>query len=187
MREDIKKGISYTAIGFLFVLVNLNFNFGSVRVNVMPNFIGWIMLTMAVKKLDQYTKDKKYLLYIGFFLSAAEILNWVLPLAKQDSLGWIVSTVCYAVSVVFFYSYIGVLQNVAKDAGSKYANQLGIIRILVLAACIAGVFLSIFAGYLRIDSVYTVALAMVWFILDMVAALWACFIFFRMESEFSKM
>ena len=48
-------------MGALFTLVNFNLTFGETSINVMPNFVGWIIVYLACGLLGDYIADKAYL------------------------------------------------------------------------------------------------------------------------------
>ena len=43
-------------IGMLFVFLNLPINIGSFRINLIPDFIGYIFIAIGTKELDEYSR-----------------------------------------------------------------------------------------------------------------------------------
>ena len=57
---NIKKGIRLIAIGFLFTLININVTVNEHVINIMPDFVGWILIGIACTKLGDYVKGKPF-------------------------------------------------------------------------------------------------------------------------------
>ena len=81
---NIKKGISYVAFGFLFTLVNFNINFPSVSINIMPDFIGWLLFFLAFDKLGDYVSSKPYLKWMALALMIVSGAVWLEAFVGYD-------------------------------------------------------------------------------------------------------
>ena len=81
---NIKKGLSYVAFGFLFTLVNFNLTLNGGTLNVMPDFVGWILFFLAFDKLGTYISDKKYMKWISLILAVVTAALWILGMAKPE-------------------------------------------------------------------------------------------------------
>ncbi len=57
---NVPKGVKYAALGFLFQLLNVNLNFGSVVINIIPEFVGWIFLFLACGLLADYLRRSSF-------------------------------------------------------------------------------------------------------------------------------
>ena len=66
---DLKKALTYVAIGFLFTLINLNITIGTITINFTPDFVGWILFFLAFDKLGSYVEGKTYLKWMALVLA----------------------------------------------------------------------------------------------------------------------
>ena len=126
---DIKKGLSLTAFGFAFVLINLNLTLDGATLNVTPDFIGWIMLTIAVDKLGTYTDGKKYLKIVALIMVVLSASLWVLQILKAGYDLSLVQTVSNVVSAVFMFIFFGCLEAVARDFESPRESTIRTLKI----------------------------------------------------------
>ena len=134
---DIKKGLSLTAFGFAFVLINFNLTLDGATLNVTPDFIGWIMLTIAVDRLGTYTDGKKYLKIVALIMVVLSASLWVLQILKTGYDLSLVQTVSNVVSAVFMFIFFGCLEAVARDFESPRESTIRTLKILTLALNIA--------------------------------------------------
>ena len=134
---DLKKGLSLTAFGFAFVLINLNLTLGGVTLNVTPDFIGWIMLTLAVDRLGKYTDGKKYLKFVALVMVILSASVWTLQIMKPEYDISILTTLENVVAAVFMFIFFGCLELVANDYGSPRESTIRTLKILTLALNIA--------------------------------------------------
>lgn len=54
---NLKKAISYAAFGFFFILVNINLTLSGGTINITPNFVGWILMIIALFVLFGLRKE----------------------------------------------------------------------------------------------------------------------------------
>ena len=134
---DLKKGLSLTAFGFAFILINLNLTFRGAALNVTPDFIGWIMLAVAVDRLGSYTDGKKYLKIAALIMIVLSASVWVLQITKPVYDISILTTVANVVSAAFMFIFFGCLELVARDFESPREATLRTLKILTLALNIA--------------------------------------------------
>lgn len=132
--ENLKKGISYVAFGFLFTLVNINLNFSSGTLNVTPDFIGWILLFLAFPLLGAYASDKPYLRWIPLLMVVLTGAVWILDFAKPELDAGILKTVSGVISAVYMFVLFGVLEQIARDYGSSRADTIRTLKYINLIA-----------------------------------------------------
>ena len=132
---NIKKGLTYVAFGFLFTLVNLNLNWEGGSLNVMPDFIGWILLFLATGCLGTYMEQKMYLKWISLVMIILSGAVWVLGVAGLDDRIGVLKTVAGIVSAVFMLLFFGVLEEIARDYGSQRESTLRMLKYINFALC----------------------------------------------------
>ncbi len=133
MTEQIKKGLSFAAFGFLFVLVNINLNFNDARINIMPEFVGWILFFLAFDRLGSYTAGRKYLKWISFFLIILTAAQWLLAVTQffsyeTDMLAALLPTTVTILSTFYFFMFFASLVDIARDFNSPRADTLHFLR-----------------------------------------------------------
>ena len=65
----LRKGLTLIAFGFLFTLIDLNLTLNGKTLNVTPDFIGWILMYLAIDNLGDYA-DRKPILKLDYLLLA---------------------------------------------------------------------------------------------------------------------
>lgn len=138
---SLRKAISYTAFGFLFVFVNFNLQFSGLTINIMPAFIGWILLFLSYGPYGDYMKGKSYMLWIPLVMTVAEGTIWFLGIAKSELMEsqgiHIFSMIINIVSAVYWYLMFTILEKVADDNGTTRGPSIRVIKILSLILYIA--------------------------------------------------
>ena len=86
---DIKKGISYVAFGFLFTLININLTFNGATVNIVPDFLGWILFFLAYDKLGSYMENRVYLKWGFLIMAVFKGVLWILDFTGGPELGYL--------------------------------------------------------------------------------------------------
>ncbi len=136
MKENmnLRKGLSFLAFGYLFVLVNFNLELNNLRVNLMPEFVGWILLFLAVPQLGSYTQDKPLLRWAPLALAVVSGLSWasgiLLPeipcLSRFQPLTGLLSA-------WYLYVLFGVLEVLAEDIGSNRGPTIRLLKYINVA------------------------------------------------------
>ena len=180
---DIKKGLSYVAFGFLFTLVNFNLTFNGTTVNIVPDFIGWILFFLAYDKLGDYLKDKIYLKWMSLGLAIFTAVEWILAIAKPELSMDIVKTVMDIVSIVYTFILFGALEKIAYDYGSDKESTIHILKYLNIA--IYALFVAAALLSALVDEKYAV-FALVFGLAALVAAIITCVVLFKLKKEISE-
>lgn len=188
MNEDIKKGIRLIAFGFLFTLININLTFGNVTVNVFPDFVGWILMSMAIDPLGVYTEDRRYLKYVCMAMIVLSGALWLLGILAPDLNTQILGSVCDLISAAYIFILFESLIHIGEDNGSAYTDMLRFLRWANLAVFIAfGIIGLLFPG---VDSsnIRTAAIAVIPMILiGLVVAIMTAVTLFKLNKEISSL
>ena len=157
MTANIRRGLTFVAFGFLFTLVNINLTFPSGTVNVMPNFVGWILFFLAFDRLGSYVSDRPYLKWIALVLVILSAASWLLDIARPELGGDILHTIITVISTVYLFILFGPLQQIARDYGSTRAGTLNFLRYFNLA--VGGILLlvELLGGLMSIESLVLAA------------------------------
>jgi len=49
--KNYNKAIDYTAIGLLLIVLNIYVDFGAFRINIVPNWIGFILMFFCLERI----------------------------------------------------------------------------------------------------------------------------------------
>ncbi len=178
---DLRKGLSFTAFGFLFVLVNFNLTAGARTVNVMPEFVGWLLLTMAIDKLGKYTENRRYLKVMALVLLVYTAAEWVLNITNPGLNLSIFRTVANVLVAVFDFVIFLSLEEIARDFGSPRESSVRTLRIMMLVLNIAIVAIVPLYNVLKLESF--ALLFTVLGVVALVAAIVSLFVIFKLRSD----
>ena len=131
----LRKAISLVAFGFLFIFVNFNLTVNGTSINIMPEFIGWILMFLAFTPLDTYMEGKRYMQWIPMILAVLTCVFWIIstfkPELESPTLS-VVKSILNIVSAIYWFIMFTILEKVADDCGSTKGSTLRIIKIFSL-------------------------------------------------------
>ena len=180
---NIKKGLTLVAIGFLFVLVNFNLTLNGFKINVTPDFIGWILLTMAFYQLGSYVTGRKYFVYISLIMAIISGAYWVLQTFKPELLPAfdVIKIFMNIMDAIYMFVLFGVLKEIAHDYGSKREDAITTLRYINLAVNVAFAVLSAVATRMSIETL--AAIVSIAGIIGLVAAIISAITLFGLEKD----
>ena len=181
---DLKKGLSFVAFGFMFTLVNLNLTLNGATLNVMPDFIGWILLFLAHDRLGKYLSGKVYLKYLALLLAFMTGGAWVMEIAKPELDLGAVKTFVTVLSAFYMFVLLGALAVLARDLDSRLEGIITVLRILDPLLCL-GFVAAAFAG-VSSGSMGLTGLAGVLGLAALAAAIVTMIVLFRLRGEIRR-
>ncbi|MBR3358555.1 MAG: hypothetical protein IKG46_12130 [Solobacterium sp.] len=125
---DIKKALKMTAFGFMFTLINLNLTLNGHTLNVMPDFIGWILLFIAFDKFGEYKDSMPWLKWMSAAIGAASFVQWVMGIANPEMDIRYLITCAEIAAAVYNFLFFGILIHVAEDMNSGVTERLSFLR-----------------------------------------------------------
>lgn len=153
--------------GFIFILINIPISFGRVKIDIMPDIVGYILFALALNDLSSYDYNfdsaKKY--------NIAEIaLSIIMFITNEISvLNVIVSIVNFVVALAFIYNiFMGVkgladrfkapprIGYTADDLWNKYKWFVGISMVSVFFVFILGPLALILTAGILIYGIYMI-------------------------------
>ena len=179
---DLKKALTYVAIGFLFTLINLNITIGTITINFTPDFVGWILFFLAFDKLGSYVEGKTYLKWMALVLAIISTAIWVLELARQQLDISILSTIVSLVSLIYLFIFLGVLEKIAADQGSNTASTLHMLKYVNAFLDVAFVVVAVITGFNQNNQVLIMVTALLG-ALALVSAVFICLTLFRLRKD----
>ena len=180
---NLKQGLTFVAFGFLFTLVNLNITLNGSTLNIMPDFIGWILFFLAFDKLGKYVEDKRYLKWIALILTIATAVLWIFDIAEPAfSIGFL-KTIVTVVSTAYMFILFGSLEKIAHDYESASETTLHMLKILNLVLSISFIVLALLAGYVSLEN-YALLAALAG-TAALVAAIITAIVLFKLRKDIS--
>ncbi|MBR1757853.1 MAG: hypothetical protein IJ744_03890 [Lachnospiraceae bacterium] len=184
---DIKKALSYIATGFLLILLDFNLNVNALSANILPDFVGWILIYLSVDLLGGYTEGKKYLKWMALVLAILNAILWVGPWFIPAEKLTILVVLSGVISAFVFFILLGTLIQVGEDISSAHTGTLKILRWFML-------FIHLFsaAGSLVVKrmgespvliSPTMIAISVVLSLAMLVAAIVALVVLFKLKKE----
>ncbi|MDE7326721.1 MAG: hypothetical protein K2N63_10650 [Lachnospiraceae bacterium] len=122
-------GLSYAALGYIFI--NINFHIG--RIQLLPDFVGYLFLLCAISILFQERRDLLLLRPLCIILMVIGIINWILAFAGEGVGGHIMffDLLVTAVTLYFYFQFltdIAALAQTCPKCGKKMAVRLRFCR-----------------------------------------------------------
>ena len=178
----VKRGIRLIAVGFLITLVNLNITSGSYKINITPDFVGWILIFIGCGLLGDYVRRRPYYQIGAFLLAMINLALYIIDLIKFDfdylhyiEIGTTVFTTLY------IFILLGLLQKIGKDNGFAHTNSLGVLKFAYIFIYVLFEVLSLFLNDLPLELlsvIMTIAGGAA-----LVVAIVTCILLFRLSMD----
>ena len=185
---DIKKGIKLTAVGFLFTLVNFNLTFNGIKVNIMPDFIGWFLFCLALGYFGDYTRNRSFLKWGALILAIVEGAFWILEVVKPELTGQnleLVKSVINVFEAGYMFLLFDVLERIAGDLGSRHADTIRMLKYINFALYLFLAAMGLMYG--RIDESVLAMIILLAGSMALVAAIFSAATLFRLNKEMKEM
>lgn len=127
---NIRKALSYICYGLLITVFNININFNDTSIlNLLPEFIGWIILFLAYDFLGHYVSNKPELKPLAIVLAVIGGISWIMQLTNGQyadlTLLGIVRNLC---SAYFIHKLCDVMEEIAADCGSLRGPTINMLK-----------------------------------------------------------
>lgn len=114
------RGVSRAAWGYFFLYFNINLG----SVNILPEFVGFLLFLSAIQLLREERRDLALLRPLAILLAVWNGINWVLTIFGV-SLGGMLSVVSLVISLTSLYFHFQLLTDMAALA-TRYQHQDGL-------------------------------------------------------------
>ena len=144
---NIRKGISYIAFGFLFTLVNINLSLNRVTINIMPDFIGYLLLFMSFNETGSYAEGRQFLKWVFLVLAVLTAGTWGAGIIRPGLAmpAWLTTAVA-AVSACAMFLLFGIVEKIAEDHDSPQGQTIGWLKYVNVILYAAFFFTSVNLG-----------------------------------------
>ena len=115
-QEQIYRGLSKVAWGYVFLTFNLNLG----TLNVLPNWAGYLFFLAAIGLLGEELRDLPLLKPFCILLAAVDVVDWLAILVTGESLVgrfFLVYLLVVCVSIYFQFQLITDLALLAEEHG----------------------------------------------------------------------
>ena len=181
----LRKGLTLTVFGFLFVLFGFRLTVDQVSVDLFPDFVGWFLLFLACTPLEPYTSEKPYLKWLMLGLAFYNCFDWYADLFQPGlSLG-LFPLIPLILAVICAFMMFGILERIARDYKcSDRAATIRKLKIWHLALFILSNLLSIAALTMPafLQDFYVIPM-IVLLIAMAVVCIWMARTIFRLREE----
>lgn len=123
-QEQIYRGLSKVAWGYVFLTFNLNLG----TLNVLPNWAGYLFFLAAIGLLGEELRDLPLLKPFCILLAAVDVVDWLAILVTGESLVgrfFLVYLLVVCVSIYFQFQLITDLALLAEEHGLPSAVLRG--------------------------------------------------------------
>lgn len=183
---NIKKGLTYIAFGFLFILVNFNLTLNGKTLNVMPNFIGWILMYLAHDKLSDYTSDKGYLKPLALIMAILSGALWIAPVVLPDVKITILNTISNILSAIYMFVLFGCLENVARDYFPAKKDTIKYLRYINVGVTIVMTLIGLLYDYFSISIETLAIIVLIMSLIALVSAIFTCIVLFQLAKSVNE-
>lgn len=117
---DLKKGLTYIARGYLFILINFTLDITDMRISIdiLPDFIGWIFIFLAIDCLGEYITHKSFAKWTAIAMVILSLLNFYYWPEDAESGIDVIFVIINVLSTFCLYTILDAVEKVAKDYGS---------------------------------------------------------------------
>ncbi len=175
----IKNGLRLIAIGFIFTLVNINITFDKTQINIMPDFIGWILIAAASIILKEYTKKNPFYLIGAILLAISDAAFMIIELAFPKLNISIYQTAASLFSIFYIFLLLRKIEKIGKDKGYNDVASVRILRYVYVIVYLIFQALTLAADYLPVKVL--AVLFSISGIAALVTAIATAFVLFKMS------
>ena len=122
MNSKLIRGVQYAAWAYFFLYLDINLN----RFSLLPNAVGWYLLSRAVTTLEEEHPDLRLLGPLTFPLGlwALKQYAFLLPAWDLSQFSWLLSWLALAVELTTLYFHFQFLTDLA-DIAARHAGETG--------------------------------------------------------------
>ena len=122
MNSKLIRGVQYAAWAYFFLYLDINLN----RFSLLPNAVGWYLLSRAVTALEEEHPDLRLLGPLTFPLGlwALKQYAFLLPAWDLSQFSWLLSWLALAVELTTLYFHFQFLTDLA-DIAARHAGETG--------------------------------------------------------------
>lgn len=175
---NLRKGILYIIFGYIFIFLNLYLNIFGIKIDLLPNFVGWLLIFFAYNKLGNYVKDMKYLHYLPLIFIFLGIVCDILVMIMFEFYASIIGIVFGLLPIIYWINLFDVLLVIAEDKKSKQKISISTLKHLNITICIIAIILPIINLFMP-----TLYATYILFIIDLVIVIITIIVLSKLKKE----
>ncbi len=166
-KMDLKKGLANLARGYLFLFLDLTLDITDLRISIdiLPNFLGWIFIFIAIDCLGEYITNKslaKWTAMAMVFLSLLDFYLW--PESVSAGVD-IIFAIINVVSTLCLYTILGGVEKIARDFDSNREYTIRKLKRFMIVMLAAQTVYSLFGAlFFSVAALFMLLLLVIQFI-----------------------
>ena len=180
---NLKKGLTYIVIGFLFTFISLNLKLNTANIDITPDYVGWILIFMGFDLLGDYVKDMKYLKWAAIGMAVLSLISWILAALSVSLDPDYLSTFINLAMILYFYFLLDPIEKIAEDNGSLRVSSIRTVRMAMLGGIGLSVILFVLSFFA--DEKLTLFLVVMVMIIQVYVTIALAFDLFLVRKEIS--
>ena len=181
---NLKKGLTYIVIGFLFTFISLNLKLNTANIDITPDYVGWILIFMGFDLLGDYVKDMKYLKWAAIGMAVLSLISWILAALSVSLDPDYLSTFINLAMILYFYFLLDPIEKIAEDNGSLRVSSIRTVRMAMLGGIGLSVILFVLSFFA--DEKLTLFLVVMVMIIQVYVTIALAFDLFLVRKEISE-
>ena len=181
---NLKKGLTYIVIGFLFTFISLNLKLNTANIDITPDYVGWILIFMGFDLLGDYVKDMKYLKWAAIGMAVLSLISWILAALSVSFDPDYLSTFINLAMILYFYFLLDPIEKIAEDNGSLRVSSIRTVRMAMLGGIGLSVILFVLSFFA--DEKLTLFLVVMVMIIQVYVTIALAFDLFLVRKEISE-
>ncbi len=153
--KNYNKAIDYTAIGLLLIVLNIYVDFGAFRINIVPNWIGFILMFFALKEFEEDRTDHLFLKIMTIIAALYAISEWIIDILGNPieiaQFGFVFSLI----QLLVIFDMTEIVIKTAAIENSLYEHKLNVTRTVLVLGFVLTLLSSILTYY--IDEMFGLA------------------------------
>ncbi len=178
-RKEIYRILGFFAFGSLLILTDINLNVNASQLNIMPDWIGYILIFYGLHLIKEENAVLKILTVI---LGAISLVLWTLKLLAIPFVNPLFSFVQMCLKLYYDFRYFTFLAEWTQTNGSERGAQLITVRNITLAST---VFFYVLGQFVPRDTSMAFPAALIGLFM-LIIAIYAVWLLFKIRSDFAE-
>ena len=170
-QQRLTDGVKLVAFGYL--LLHLNINLGTL--NVLPNWLGYLLMLKALPELSEYERSSLLLRPIGILLALWEGILWLAATFGYGVEGQLIGVIATVIALYFHFQLLTNLADIAERFGCPERGRIFSLR------TVRTVLTTLFALPVAWENHRVLTICMV--IIHIVVAIWICSVLFSFRHS----
>lgn len=118
--NQLSRAIKHVAIGYLLLIFNLNL----ATINIIPNWISYLLFYKAIKPISNYEKSTTLLKSFSIGLGIYEFIIWLTAIFTIKLNNYLIITIVGICTLYFHFQLLTNIANIAKQHQCRQAKAI---------------------------------------------------------------